>query len=476
MNNISKVLEISIALSSEKDYKKILTKIVDESMNITNCDAATLYLKQDDKLYFYISRNKTLDIFQGDGSQSINLPPVMINEDSVSGYVAYKKESINTHDIYNDPKFHFEGPKKYDSMTGYHTKSMLVIPLINREEEVLGVLQLINSMDKDGNIIAFDNNIQDIIYALASLSAISLSNKLLYEEIEQLLDSFIKAMVTAIDSRTPYNANHTINVARLCDEFVNYLNNNGYSISANDKDELVMAAMCHDIGKIITPLNVLNKATRLEGKIDLMKMRFKVIESELKCKYLNNEIDLNTYNDEYKLFKEYTDFVISLDTKGYITPNELDYIKKIYEKEYETSFGILKIIEENEILDASIVKGTLTSDERKEIEMHVVYTNRILNDIRFGKKYQNVKKIASSHHEYLDGSGYPNHIKDDVISTLIRIITICDVYESLTSTDRPYKKPMPKEIACKILGEMVNEGKLDNTLVLMFKKYVGENI
>lgn len=472
MIDIKKILEISISLSSERDYVKLLERIIDELMDISSCDAATLYLKEDNKLSFFITRNKTLNQFEGGSKSKLNLPPLVIDMNSISGYVALTKKPLNIADVYSDDN-KFLGPRKYDAITGYHTKSVLVVPLIDREDNVLGVIQLLNAKDKEGNVIAFDKMLEDVIFALSSESAMLLSNKKLYDDIKDLLDSFVEAMVKAIESRTPYNAYHTINVAKLCVGFSTYLRDNfNYPFTDGDIEELRLAAMLHDIGKIITPLNVLNKATRFEPKVPLMKMRWNLIMSCLKNKMLLNEITKDEYDIEIDRINKACDFILKLDTMGFVKEEDRPYIDEIISYSYDTEYGVLKLIDDSEVDDAHIIKGTLTAEERKEIENHVVYTSKIIEKIKFGNSYSNVKKIAGSHHEYLDGSGYPNKLKEDELSTSIRIITICDVYESLTSTDRPYKKPIPKDIAYRILTDMVKEGKLDNDLVVKFKDYI----
>jgi HD-GYP domain-containing protein (c-di-GMP phosphodiesterase class II) len=280
-------------------------------------------------------------------------------------------------------------------------------------------------------------------------------------------------MTTAIESRTPYNANHTKNVSKLCKEFIEYLiENNLYNLTENDKEQLVMAAMLHDVGKMIVPLSVMNKSTRLDGKLELMKSRWNIIRLDLENKYLKKELRYEDYNSKLEELNSACEFIEMIDTVPFLDTNKLDRIHQIIKLEYETVYGKLKIVEKTEEQDVLIVKGTLTFDERKEIEKHAVYTEEILKEIEFGKKYNNVRYIAGAHHEYIDGTGYPNKMENKELSILVRILTIMDVYESLTSTDRPYKKPMPKERAYKILCEMVNEGKLDSDLVECLKGFI----
>lgn len=471
-NDLKQILDLGIIMSSEKNHMILLEKILNESMMISNCDGGTLYVCKDNMLNFFLFKTISKNVLSGGVHEKLNLPPLPINENSVAGYCALHKKSINVSDVYNDESFDWTGPKKYDKINDYHTKSILVIPLIDNEGELIGVMQLINAMD-NGDIIPFTKDIEYVITSLASQCAILLSNMLLLDNIQKMLDSFVNAMTTAIESRTPYNANHTKNVSKLCYDFIDFLtDNNYYEISKNDKEQLVMAAMLHDVGKMIVPLNVLNKSSRLEGKIEQMRLRWNVIRLDIENKYLKNIYSVDEFNKKINELNEACEFIEMINKIGYVDELKQNRIKEIINLEYETEFGILKIVEKEEENDVLIVKGTLTALERNEIEKHALYTKYILKEIQFGKKYNNVEFIAGAHHEYIDGSGYPNHMHNEELSLLVRILTIMDVYESLTSTDRPYKKPMPKERAYSILEEMVKEGKLDSTLVCYMKKFL----
>ena len=184
-------------------------------------------------------------------------------------------------------------------------------------------------------------------------------------------------------------------MAKLCVGFSSYLKDNfNYPLTDNDIEELRLAAMLHDIGKIITPLNVLNKATRFEPKIPLMKMRWNLILSCLKNKMLLNEITKEEYDKEIDKINKACDFILRLDTMGFVKEEDRPYIDEIINYSYDTEYGILKLIDDSEIDDAHIVKGTLTKEERKEIENHVVYTSKIIENIKFGNAYSNVRATA----------------------------------------------------------------------------------
>ncbi|MCR5349650.1 MAG: HD domain-containing protein [Acholeplasmatales bacterium] len=466
--DIEKILDVISNMSKENDYYVLLEDILETGMKISNCDGGTLYLKNEDKLEFFFMITKSQNIKKGGKDEKIDLPPVDINSSSVAAYCGRTKRIVNVEDVYSDKNYNWEGPKKYDKLTGYHTESVLVLPLFDKDKNVLGVMQLINA-SQFKKVVPFSYDVERIIYSLSSLSGMLLDNIKLYDDIKELLDSFVKAMVKAIESRTPYNAFHTVNVAKICGEFVDYINEKKYDIITEDeKEELLMAAYLHDVGKIIVPSKILNKATRFETILDKMLLRYDLIKASIEINYLKGNYEKELYDDEIKLINKAKEFIIELDKKSYLTDEDKEFIESIKDKTYNTEYGKLKLLTDEEYLNAKIEKGTLTQDERAEIEKHVVYTHNILNELKFGRKYKKVKEIASNHHEYLNGSGYPNHIKDENISKFVRIITISDIYESLISSDRPYKKPIPNDKALFILNEMVKEGKLDKRLVEIF--------
>ena len=469
--DVEKILTVITEMSRENNYYKLLEEILEIAMEISNCDGGTLYLLKEDKLEFFYMITKSMNIKKGGMDEKIDLPPVDINSPSVAALCAKGKKVINVADVYSDKNFNWTGPMKYDSLTGYHTESVLVLPLFDREKNVLGVMQLINAV-LFKKVVPFTYDVEKILYSLASLSGILLDNVNLYSNLKELLDSFVKAMVKAIESRTPYNASHTANVAKICGDFVDFLNDKGYDeIKDSEKEELVMAAMLHDVGKMIIKEDTLNKATRFASKFNNMLLRYDLISASIENKYLLKELNEEEYNKEIKFINDVKEFVKRLENTSWLSDEDKNYIDQIKDKEYDTKYGILKIFNDDELECAYIKKGTLTQEERHEIEMHVSYTDDILKELKFGKKYSNVRSIAASHHEYLDGSGYPKHLKGDELSKYVRIITIADIYDSLLSADRPYKKPMPKEKALSILKEMVNEGKLDGNLIEKFVEF-----
>ena len=378
----------------------------------------------------------------------------------------------NIADVYKSDEFDFSGPMKYDALTNYRTQSMLVIPLKDNENEVIGVLQLINALDEEGRTIPFDPSYEFIISSLASQAAIAVANMMYVEEMKTLMKSFVQAMATAIDERTPYNGSHTRKVteyASMIADYMNELYKAGKSeiyFDENRKENLQLAASLHDIGKMIVPLSVMNKSTRLGYKINDVLGRLELICCYMKCDMLEGTLP----EAEYKVEKQYIDdcvrFIQDINGLGFLCDEKLRYIHELDKKYYINKKGKkTKYITPQEAECMMIQKGTLTADERFIMESHVSMTAKILDKVHFSRSYEKVPVWASSHHEMMDGSGYPNHLKGDDVELETRILAAVDIYDALTSADRPYKKPMDKDKAFSVLNEMANEGKLDKTII-----------
>lgn len=471
---LKKILDLGIKISSEKDYNKLFGIFLKGSADIANCDAGTLYIykeKEDGNfLYFAATINHTLKQYGGLDGEKLDLPPVKFEETNASSYAGIHRCILNVSDVYEDSNAIWKGPRKYDSITGYHTQSVLTIPLIDKKDELIGVLQLINAMDKDKNIIPFSKEVEHIIYSLSSQVAMILSNMLLTNDMEELLDSAINSLVNAIEAKTPFNALHTNTVTGLCDLFVDYLNKNSkeYKFSQEEKDVLHMAAQLHDVGKIGIDDNILNKPTRLALRIDYIRSRFENLKLQLLVKkYEENNPKLQ---DEIDSLTSDLEFIEKVNNAPFIDDEKLGRINELCKKRV---LGV-DLLTEEEKEDLHIIKGTLTVAERNHIQEHVVKTVNILKDVKFGKKYHDSLIIAGEHHELLDGSGYPKHLKGEELRTQTRILTIMDIFDSLTASDRPYKATIPVEKAYGILCSMVKEGKLDSKLVEYLRGFIDE--
>lgn len=470
---LREIIDIGITLTTEKNKNRLLGKILNTAMEISDCDAGTLYLYTGDSLEFKIMKTLSQKISNGENGEKIDLPPVPLQEENVCAYVAIHKELINIEDVYHSERFDFQGPKKYDAITGYRTKSMIVIPMADTEEELVGVLQLMNAMDKNGNIIPFTKDAEFVLRSMASQAAVSISNMKYMEEIKLQLYSFVSAFATAVDERTPYNGLHTRKVAAyavILADYINKMYEQGKCeeyFDDNRKDQLHLAAALHDIGKMIVPLSVMNKATRLDEGFKKVQERFLLLKAYYEIDYLKGKISEEEFQEKIRYLDDVLSFIGDIDSVGFMSDENIARVKEIAAKYYVKEDGTkLSYLTEEEKECLSIRKGTLTQDERSIMESHVVMTRKILDKVHFSKNYSKVNLFASSHHECLNGTGYPDHLTAKDLEMEARILAVVDIFDALTCIDRPYKKPMPKEKAFAILHDMAEkEGKLDGRLV-----------
>ena len=471
-HEIRDILNIGIEITTEKNKNCLLEKMLGKAIEIAGCDAGTLYVLKDGCLHFKIMKTLSMGVDRGAGDEEIDLPPVALKEENVCAYTAIHKDLVNIPDVYNSDKFDFSGPVRYDSMTGYHTKSMLVIPMEDAEDNVIGVIQLINKLDEENEIISFTDEDAFILRSLGSMAAVSLTNMIYLEEIKRQMQSFVQAFATAIDKRTPYNASHTrmvteyaVMVATRLDELY-VQGRGGEAFDQTRIEQLRLAAGLHDIGKMIVPLSVMNKSTRLDGSQKEIEDRFAYLRLLYERDMLRGEISREIYDEKIAELNADQALIKQADSAGFLSDDMLSSVNALADHCYRGADGsVIPYVTEQELTCLRVRKGTLTAEERAIMEGHATMTKDILAQVYFTDTYKNALLYASEHHEYLDGSGYPNHLQGEALSTETRILTAVDIYDALTCTDRPYKKPMPREKAISILQSMVQEGKLDATVV-----------
>lgn len=479
---LREIVDIGIALTTEKNKNRLLEMILKKAMDISNCDAGTLYLYTGENLEFKIMKTLSQGVSKGENGEVIDLPPVPLKEENVCAYSAIHNELINIEDVYHSERFDFSGPKKYDAITGYRTCSMIVIPMADTEGELVGVLQLMNSMDKEGKVVPFTEDAEFVLRSMGSQAAVSVSNMKYMEEIKKQLYSFVSAFATAVDERTPYNGSHTRKVAVYAVILADYINKMYEQKKCEEyfddtrKEQLYLSAALHDIGKMIVPLSVMNKATRLDGGVDKIAERFRLLKAYYEIDYLKQKTDFQEWKEKEKYLDDSLRFIIEIDNAGFLPDEKIVRVEEIAGKFYECPDGKkLFYLTEEERKCLSIRKGTLTWEEREIMESHVVMTHKILDKVHFSKNYSKVKVFASTHHECLNGTGYPNKLMAEDLELESRILAVVDVFDALTCTDRPYKKPMPKEKAFAILHDMaIKEGKLEDRLVTWLEEAMQE--
>lgn len=472
-----KILDIVMAFNTEDSQDDLLDTILTQMMEFTNSEAGTLYILEKNALHFRIFHNKTMKNGQ---INNINLPPVGLsrsNIQNISAYCALNNVIVAIENVYANTEFDFEGPRKYDELTGYKTVSMLTIPLTTfwKEPEVIGIIQLINSKNEEGEIIPYEGNYDfDLLSAITKVAANTLTNLIYRDDITKLFHSFAEVMTQAIDERSSYNNIHTKNVTEYSVNFAKYLSEkfppgHMYHFDKKRLEQLYIAALLHDIGKIITPLEVMDKSDKLGQRLEPLRHRFEVKQLQLENKFLKGKINRNEFRGAKKYLFDLLDIIEEVNVSGRISSENKARVEEGRKITYINSKGKIEpIIQEGDVECLNIEAGTLTREERMIMQQHVCITERLLNKIDSWKYYENVPIWATTHHEFLDGSGYPKGLKGDEITFESRLLTIVDIFEALTAKDRPYKKTIDVFTSLNILNIMVKEGKLSKELVDLF--------
>lgn len=475
MNDYSmdQLIQIAISLSTEKRISVLLDKILAEAMRITNCDGGTVYIREKDVLCFHnvVTLSKHVHLIRKDDEDI--LPPVPLDRDHICARAALEKRTINIPDAYEAVKYNLAGTRRYDQMNGYRTKSLLVVPMEDEKGANIGVLQLINAMDDRGEVVPFAKKHESVIQALGSLAAVSLNNTLLQRAVSDILHSFVMVMVDAIDARSPYNATHTRSMVAYARRFIEWLDTGdyGWRFQENEKDPFLMSVWLHDIGKLVIPLEIMDKRTRLDGLEKGILTRLEVARLMERLRALEHPQQAADAEQKLRDLNWAEEALIHLNQAGFLTEEMEKQVKKLEEMRCLRSDGSsIPLLTEEERAAVSVRRGTLTNQEREEMEKHVVYTRKLLSAMRFSGVYASVPEWASRHHELLNGSGYPDHLAGDQLPRQVRLLTILDIYDALTADDRPYKPPVPPENAFAILESMRDEGKVDGEILSLFRQ------
>lgn len=469
---LERLTDIAIALSAEKDIDILLDRILNEAMDITSCDGGTVYILEGDKLYFrnVITKSKGT-YFGGPGNPEPPMPPITLARTHVCACAAIDNRKINIEDVYLSEEFDFTGARKFDESTGYRTGSMLVLPMEDEKGHVIGVLQLINAQNEAGERVAFAPKYEDIISALTSLAAVSLNNRRLLKSVQDILHSFVEVMVEAVDARSSYNANHTRHMVLYAEKFLDYCHENNIInvVNPEKEDAFLMSVWLHDIGKLVIPIELMDKASRLGDREDAVRNRLTIGMLQERIRSFEKPDERQAALENEQKLKGALTLIESANNAGFLTDEMLEELRSFSGLTCMGADGErIPILTEDELDGITVRKGTLTVKERGVMESHVVYTARMLAKMKFDGEYSSVPIWASDHHEYINGTGYPNQKKGEEIPSEVRLITILDIYDALTAEDRPYKPAMPKDKAIKILREMVGEGKIDGDLLELF--------
>jgi len=496
---IEELTDIGVALSAEKDHSRLLEMILRKAKELTGADGGTLYTRtKDNRLRFEIMITESLDIYKGGSSgEEITFYPISLydekgkpNNHMVAAWAAISGQTVNIEDAYTNTDFDFSGTRSFDQKTGYRSKSFLTVPMRNHEHAIIGVLQLINAIDRHtGEVVPFSALDQKLVESLASQAAVTLTNRSLIDAQKALFDSFIQLIADAIDEKSPYTAGHCRRVpvitSMLADAACRIDRGplKSFNMTDTEKYELEVAAWLHDCGKITTPEYVVDKGTKLEtiyDRIGLVDTRFEVLRRDAvietlrrRLRDLNGDADLD--NDEElkeKLRKIESDreYIRDCNTGGeFITREQIARIDDIAERLWINPDGEREnFLSNEEKQNLKIGRGTLTVREREIINNHVAVTIKMLKSLPYPEHLRRVPEYAGGHHEKMNGTGYPNGLTREQMSIPARMVAIADVFEALTASDRPYKKAMSLSEALTILGQMKLDGHIDPDLFDVF--------
>ena len=484
---IQKLNQIGIALSSEINLEKLLGLIVREARGFTNADAGSLYILEDGKLFFYVAQNETLRR-RPNPLPGFKPYPLPLSKKSIAGYVAITGEILNIEDVYSLPEtLPYNFNPDFDLRNNYVTKSMLVIPMKDRQGEILGVLQLINAMDETCNTLPFPKSVEPLVMSLASQAAVAIRNAKLIADIKALFEALIRYSASAIDARSPHTAGHSRRVAAYSKAIALAMNDQTTGPFADvfftpeKMEELSYAAWLHDIGKIGVPEKILDKKNKLSHEaMATIETRFQLIKALgiariWQDRAIGNESELegDSVSEQVRKIEqeieEDLNFIKKVNRSNFLSDKDLATLQAIASKTYENTAGdTIPYLSEEEIKYLSVRKGNLTAEEYKMIQAHVQQTYNIVKNIPFTKSLKNVPLFSATHHELLNGTGYPKGLKGNEIPIQARILSVVDVFDALTAIDRPYRRALTPEKAGEILRAEAKEGRLDKDIVDLF--------
>lgn len=502
--HIRKLTDIGTALSAETDTRKLLEMILENAMSFTNADGGTLYSVSPDGKYlnFEIIRNNSLQVRMGGTGEKISWPPVRLlnwdkseNHTNVSAYVALTGKVVNIPDVYFVDGFDFQGTKVFDKNNKYRSQSMLVVPLMNHENEITGVIQLLNAQDRQSkSIIPFSTDAQAIALSLASQAAIAITKNTLIQELENLFESFIRTIAKAIDAKSPYTGGHIKRVADIAIMIAEKINEkkdgvfSNVTFSEDQLKELRITSWLHDIGKITTPEYIVDKATKLETKYDRIHevlTRFEVLKRDAEIKLLRKKIALmenrdkdnqgflcqyeEEFNNEIQEIDKDVQFIREANNgTEFMSDDMVERVRTIAKNTWLNDHKEIPLLSEEEVYNLTVRKGTLTKEERDVIQDHVRLTEDMLNELPFPKKLRHVPEYASAHHETIAGTGYHKGLMGDKIPLQARILAFADIFEALSASDRPYRKAKTASEIKKIIDFMVKDKHLDKDICDLF--------
>lgn len=460
---------IGVDLSSEKDPQRLWDKILSFTRRATRAEAGTLYLMSRDRksIFFVRSQNEKLN------RVDIERREIPFNRRSLVGFVCATGETLNIPDAYalpDDAPYSFN--KQIDIMLGYRTHSVLTAPMKTPRGDVIGAVQLLNKHEVQSGYLPFSKYDELLLQSLASLSAVTVENNRLYEEIRGLFDSLVVSSVKAIEQRDPATKGHSVRVSCMMRKTLELL-------AAGDKDAFSddllrgaeIASMLHDFGKVGIRENILTKANKLHAddrERVLWRTRY------LRERLAHETTKGNDHRADIDLIDRFLARLDAINTPAPLTDGDRAIIAETAACRLHLDGTEIPLLTEQEHRYLSIERGNLTAEERAEMEQHAVKSWEILKAMQWPWELSQVPDHVLDHHEKLDGSGYPHRKKGNDLGVVERILSLVDMYDALTAADRSYKKAIPRDVALRILGDEVAAGKLDRRIFEVFRDHIDD--
>ncbi len=513
-SEIYELNHIGAALSAEHDTRELLELILAKCRQITRADAGSLYLveeadpTEDDHSVRDHHKPKKYLRFKMAQNDTVHVPfretVLPISESSIAGYVAQHGTVVMIEDAYEMESWvSYSINKQFDIDSGYRTKSILAVAMMNPKNEIVGVVQLINAKrnwrarlktaeDIEREVVPFSTRQMEIVSSLASQAAVAYENSHLYENIHRLFEGFVKAAIKAIEQRDPTTSGHSERVANLTIAMAEAIDRDhthfrDVKFTRSEMKEISYASLLHDFGKVGVREEVLTKAHKLYpaqmsvifNRFDFARRTLQVESSERKLRYLMDngpeeylgmipQFDLEL-QEQLKDLHRYEKIIVEANEPTVLPEGSFESLHEIGARRFRAWDGAeLPLLSDEELRLLSIRKGSLDERERSEVESHVEHSYNFLRQIPWTREIRNIPEIARGHHEMLNGKGYPNKLGSKDIPLATRLMTIADIFDALAASDRPYKRSVPIEGALKILGDMAQKGEIDEKVFSLF--------
>jgi HD-GYP domain-containing protein (c-di-GMP phosphodiesterase class II) len=490
------LLEIGLALNAERQPQRVLELILQPARSITGADAGSIYLVDEDagQLRFAVAENDSVEVNLGDHA-------IDIGAGSVVGSAVLQRRVIRSSHLYRRtmlPGNFVRHDRSIDERLAYQTRSMITAPMISPEGRVLAVIQLINAKlgsaplhtaaDFDERVRPFTAEDERLCSSLAAQAAVALESARLYAEIQLLFEGFVRASVRAIEQRDPTTSGHsqrvadlTVALARAADR----VDGGPYAsirFTPEQLREIEYAGLLHDFGKVGVREEVLVKAKKLyPAQLERVSARFEHMRTALLAERLAAQLErLRRGQPEDPAIEEayarrglevdaMLALVLEANEPSVLPTDVSSRLVALAGEGFADALGRRHALLEGDELEALLVRrGSLTDAERMQIQDHVTHTYDFLVRIPWGQSLALVPDIAAKHHEYLDGSGYPARLPAEEIPLQARMMTVADIFDALTASDRPYKKAVPVGLALDILRAEQRQGKLDADVLALF--------